>query len=409
MTPPDGPERYGAAMAVLDDRRRRPRAAGPLVLDGLLALAAAATGVTLLASVLPLDVGSPRSVAAYLLVLAHTLPLAVRRRWPVAVLAAGLVTGTAFALLGLNLVVLTFALLVYVYTVAARRPRPVSLAGLAATEATIVLLWLVRPRAIGSDASTLVLDGLIVAAAWWLGDGTRRRQEAVVTAQQRAAELEQAREELARRAVTEERLRIARELHDVVAHSMSIIAVQSGVGVHVLDTRPEEARKALVAVEATSRQALVEMRRLLGVLRQEAEPRGSLAPAPGLAEVEALAAEVARAGVRVEVRIEGTPSELPAGLDLSAYRIVQEALTNVVRHAGPATARVTVRHSPGQVAVEVVDDGGGARAGDPGHAGHGLAGMRERAALYGGTLEASPLPGGGFRVAATLPVEESLR
>jgi signal transduction histidine kinase len=148
------------------------------------------------------------------------------------------------------------------------------------------------------------------------------------------------------------------------------------------------------------------MRRLLGVLRQEAETRGSLAPAPGLAEVEALAAEVARAGVRVEVRIEGTPSELPVGLDLSAYRIVQEALTNVVRHAGPATARVTVRHSPGQVAVEVVDDGRGAVPGEERHGGHGIAGMRERAALYGGALEAGPLPGGGFQVAATLPVEE---
>ena len=393
-------------MRVPDARWQRLRAAGPLVLDGLLAVATAAAGVTLLATVLPFDPGSPRSLAAYLLVLAHTLPIAVRRRWPLGVLAVGLATGAGVAALGLNLVVLTFALLIYVYTVAARCPRRVSVAALATTEALLALVWLARPRAIG-DGGSMVLDGLIMAAAWWLGDGTRRRQEAVVTAQHRAAELERAREELARRAVTEERLRIARELHDVVAHSMSIIAVQSGVGVHVLDSRPEEARKALVAVEATSRQALVEMRRLLGVLRQEAETRGSLAPAPGLAEVEALAAEVARAGVRVEVRIEGTPSELPAGLDLSAYRIVQEALTNVVRHAGPATARVAVRHSPGQVAVEVVDDGRGAVPGDQGHGGHGIAGMRERAALYGGTLEAGPLPGGGFRVAATLPVEEA--
>ncbi|HEV3496137.1 MAG TPA: sensor histidine kinase [Actinomycetes bacterium] len=395
-------------MRVPDDRRGRRRAAGPWVLDGLLALAAAAAGVTLLATVLPLEPGSPRSVAAYLLVLAHTLPLAARRRWPLATLAAGLATAAAFAALGQNLVVLTVALLVYVYTVAAQRPRRVSVAGLAATEAMLVLVWLVRPRLIG-DAGSLVADGVILAAAWWLGDGARRRLEAVATAQQRAAELELARDELARRAVTEERLRIARELHDVVAHSMSIIAVQSGVGVHVLDTQPEEARKALVAVEATSRQALVEMRRLLGVLRQEAETRGSLAPAPGLAEVEALAAEVARAGVRVEVRIEGTPSELPAGLDLSAYRIVQEALTNVVRHAGPATARVTVRHSPGRLALEVVDDGRRTDPGGHGHGGHGIAGMRERAALYGGTLEAGPLPGGGFRVAATLPVEELAR
>jgi signal transduction histidine kinase len=389
-------------MRTPDAHRRRLRTAGPWVLDGLLAVVAAGAGVATLATVLPFDPGSPEAWAAYLLVLAHTLPIAVRRRWPLAVLAWGLATGVAFAALGLNLVSLTFAVLVYLYTVAAHRPRVASLAGLAATEALLVLVWLARPRALG-DGGTLVLDGLIMAAGWWLGDGARRRQEAVAAARQRAAELEEAREELARRAVTEERLRIARELHDVVAHSMSIIAVQSGVGVHVLDSQPEEARKALAAVEATSRQALVEMRRLLGVLRQEAEPRGSLAPAPGLAEVEALAAEVARAGVRVEVHIEGTPCELPAGLDLSAYRIVQEALTNVVRHAGPATARVAVRYSPGQVALEVVDDGRGPGAEDRG--GHGLAGMRERAALYGGTLEAGPVPGGGFRVAATLPVE----
>jgi signal transduction histidine kinase len=386
-----------------DARRDRLRAAGPWILDGLLALAASAVGLSLLASALPFDPGSPRTWAAYLLLLAHTLPLAVRRRWPLAVLAWALATGAAFAAVGPSLVPLSFTILIYVYTAAAHCPRRVSLAGLAATEALLGVVWLARPRSIG-DAGTLVIDGLLMVAAWWLGDGTRRRLEAVAAARQRAAELERAREELARRAVTEERLRIARELHDVVAHSMSIIAVQSGVGVHVLDSQPEEARKALAAVEATSRQALVEMRRLLGVLRQEAEPRGSLAPAPGLAEVEALAAEVARAGVRVEVRIEGTPTELPAGLDLSAYRIVQEALTNVVRHAGPATARVAVRYAPGEVAVEVVDDGHG---GDPGAEGHGIPGMRERAALYGGTLEAGPLPGGGFRVAATLPLEES--
>ncbi|MDF2740115.1 MAG: two-component system histidine kinase [Actinomycetia bacterium] len=386
-----------------DARRDRLRAAGPWVLDGLLALAASAVGLSLLASALPFDPGSPRAWAAYLLLLAHTLPLAVRRRWPLAVLVWALATGAAFAAVGPSLVPLSFTILIYVYTAAAHCPRRVSLAGLAATEALLGVVWLARPRSIG-DAGTLIIDGLLMVAAWWLGDGTRRRLEAVAAAQQRAAELERAREELARRAVTEERLRIARELHDVVAHSMSIIAVQSGVGAHVLDSQPEEARKALAAVEATSRQALVEMRRLLGVLRQEAEPRGSLAPAPGLAELEALTAEVARAGVRVEVRIEGTPTELPAGLDLSAYRIVQEALTNVVRHAGPATARVAVRYAPGRMSVEVVDDG---RGGDHGDQGHGIPGMRERAALYGGTLEAGPLPGGGFRVAATLPLEES--
>jgi signal transduction histidine kinase len=395
------PAGYRAAVSA-HDTRRWPPTAGPWVLDGLLAVAAAGFGVLTLTSVLPFDPGDPRAVAAYLLLLAHTLPIALRRRFPVPVLAWALATGLAFASLRLNLVSLGLAVLVYVYTVASRCPRRVSLAGLAATVAMLLAVFLVRPRAIG-DRGTVVIDCLIVAAAWWLGDGTRRRQEAIRAARERAAELERAREELARRAVVEERLRIARELHDVVAHSMSIIAVQSGVGAHVLDSQPEEARRALTAIEVTSRQALTEMRRLLGVLRQETEPSGSLAPVPGLAEVDALAAEVARAGARVEVRIEGTRPELPLGLDLSAYRIVQEALTNVVRHAGPATARVRIRYAPDSVDVEVVDDGrgGNPRPGD----GHGIAGMRERAALYCGTLHAGPRPGGGFRVAARLPVE----
>jgi signal transduction histidine kinase len=387
------------------DARRRLPAGGPWVFDGLLAVAAAAFGVVTLATVLALSPSQPRTVAAYALVLAHTLPIALRRRFPAQVLAGALATGLAFASLRLNLIPLGPSILIYVYSVAALRPRRVSLAGLAATEAMLVLVFLARPRALG-DRSTLVADCVVVAAAWWLGDGTRRRQQAVAAARERAAELERAREELARRAVVEERLRIARELHDVVAHSMSIIAVQSGVGAHVLDSQPEEARKALAAVEATSRQALAEMRRLLGVLRQEAEPSGSLTPSPGLAEVDALAADVARAGARVEVRIEGTRPELPLGLDLSAYRIVQEALTNVVRHAGPATARVHIRYAPDTVDIEVVDDGHGTGTGRTD--GHGIAGMRERAALYGGSLDAGPLPGGGFRVAAHLPVEPGL-
>ena len=385
--------------------RRRLSAVGPWALDALLALAATVAGVLVLGSMLPPGAGGPRTAAAYALVVAHNLPIAVRRRFPLPVLAWALVTGLAFASLGLNLVPLGLSILIYVYSVASLCPRRVSLAGLAATEAMIILIFLARPKALG-DWSSLLGDCLAVAAAWLLGDGTRRRQEAVAAARERAAELERAREELARRAVVEERLRIARELHDVVAHSMSIIAVQSGVGAHVLDSQPEEARKALAAVEATSRQALTEMRRLLGVLRQEAEPSGSLTPSPGLAEVDALAADVARAGARVEVRIEGTRPELPLGLDLSAYRIVQEALTNVVRHAGPATARVRIRYAPDTVDIEVVDDGRGAGTGRGD--GHGIAGMRERAALYGGSLDAGPLPGGGFRVAARLPVDEGL-
>jgi signal transduction histidine kinase len=386
------------------DARRRLAAVGPWVFDAALAVAATVAGVLVFGTMLPPASGGPRTAAGYALIVAHTLPIVVRRWFPLPVLAWALATGLGFASLGFNLVPLGLAILIYVYTVAARCRRPVSLAGLAVTEVVLVLVFLARPRALG-DRSSLLGDCLAVAAAWWLGDGTRRRQEAMVAVAERAAELERAREELAKGAVVEERLRIARELHDVVAHGMSIIAVQSGVGAHVLDSQPEEARKALAAIEVTSRQALTEMRRLLGVLRQEAEPVGSLVPAPGLAEVDALAAEVAKAGARVEVRIEGTRRELALGLDLSAYRIVQEALTNVVRHAGPATARVHIRYAPAAVDIEVTDDGRGGRA--PGRGdGHGIVGMRERAALYGGSLEAGPLPGGGFRVAASLPVDE---
>ena len=180
------------------DARRRLATAGPWVFDGLLAVAAAGFGVVTLAQVLPLSPGQPRAGAAYALLLAHSLPIALRRRFPVQVLACGLATGLAFASLRLNLIPLGLSILIYVYSVAALRPRRVSLAGLAATEAMLVLVFLARPRALG-DRSTLVADCVMVAAAWWLGDGTRRRQEAVAAARERAAELERAREELARR------------------------------------------------------------------------------------------------------------------------------------------------------------------------------------------------------------------
>jgi signal transduction histidine kinase len=217
---------------------------------------------------------------------------------------------------------------------------------------------------------------------------------------------------LAGRAVAEERLRIARELHDVVAHSISVIAVQSGVGVHVADGQPAEARKALAAIQATSRTALDELRRLLGVLRQDDEPRGGLAPTPGLADLDALLGQVVGAGLAVRLRVEGTRPAVPGGVDLCAYRIIQEALTNVVKHAGPAQAQVRVCYGDREVSVEVTDDGRGVAApagtGRAG-AGHGLVGMRERVALFGGDLKVGPRPGGGFRVAARLPFQQAQR
>jgi signal transduction histidine kinase len=382
--------------------------------DSGLALVAAVVSTLLFAELLDdAQPALPRGTLALgsVLVLLHTLPLAARRRFPGAVLALSVGSGLAVAAIGLQPVVLGVAILVAVYSVAAYGDRWVSLAGLAAAELGSAAVQLTPGK---FQAPTVVSNALVVAAAWLLGHfvGVRRAyttrlEDRTAELEERTAQLDQAREELARRAVTEERLRLARELHDVVAHAMSVIAVQSGVGAHVADTQPEEAAKALAAIEATSRAALTELRRLLGVLRQNSEPRGDLAPVPGLADLDSLLAEVAKAGLAVRLRVEGTPSQLPAGVDLSAYRIVQEALTNVVKHAGPARAQVRICYGDHDVTVEVTDNGRGvmALAGDGRvGTGHGLIGMRERVAAFEGDLEVGPCPGGGFRVAARLPL-----
>jgi signal transduction histidine kinase len=384
---------------------RPPRArVSPWVFDSVLAAAAAALSMSLFASELSRS-GLPSGVVVlgYALALLHTLPLAARRRFPMTVLATSVASGLAFAAIGLPPVLLGPAILVPVYTVAAYRERRVSLVGLAAAEVGLAGVQLTPGR---TGLSTWVGNTLVLAAAWLLGNFVGDRRAYAAQLEERTAELEQAREDLARRAVADERLRLARELHDVVAHSMSVIAVQSGVGAHVAETQPEEARKALAAIETASRAALEELRRLLGVLRQDDgdEPHGSLAPVPGLADLDALLAEVGKAGLAVRLRVEGVRPELPAGVDLSAYRIVQEALTNVVKHAGPARAQVVVCYGDQEVAVEITDDGKGAPGdGRTAKVGHGIIGMRERVALFGGDLEAGPMPGGGFRVAARLP------
>jgi signal transduction histidine kinase len=384
--------------------RRLP--ASPWLFDSGLALVAAGLTTTFFVFD-PVGKDLPRGTLAlaYVLALLHTLPLAARRRFPGAVLGIGVASGLAVAALGVSPIVLGIAILVAVYSVAAYGTRWVSLAGLAAAELGSAAVQLTPGR---FQAPTVVSNALVIGAAWLLGHfvGVRRAYTARL---EQAAELARTRAELARRAVVEERLRLARELHDVVAHSISVIAVQSGVGAHVADTQPEEAAKALAAIEVTSRAALTELRRLLGVLRQDSEPQGDLAPVPGLAELDGLLVEVAKAGLAVKLRVEGTPSQLPAGVDLSAYRIVQEALTNVVKHAGPARAQVLVCYGDQDVAVEVTDDGRGVTAptGD-GRAGvgHGLIGMRERVQVFGGDLEVGPRPGGGFRVAARLPLAD---
>jgi signal transduction histidine kinase len=390
--------------------RRLPASAW--VFDSGLALIAAGISTTLFVFENgPVPSGVPVGMLAlgYALVLLHTLPLAARRRFPGTVLGISVASGLAIGAHFLPPDFLGPAILVAVYSVAAYGDRWVSLAGLAAAELGLAAVQLTRGRF--DEPSAWVPFALIVAAAWLLGYFVGDRHVYAAQLEERTAELEQAREELARRAVAEERLRLARELHDVVAHSMSVIAVQSGVGAHVAESRPEEVGKALAAIEATSRATLEELRRLLGVLRQDSEPQASLAPVPGLADLDSLLGEVAKAGLAVRLRVQGTPSPLPAGVDLSAYRIVQEALTNVVKHAGPAQAQVTIGYRDRDVTVEVTDDGRGAAApaGDGrGGTGHGLVGMRERVAAFGGDLEAGPRLGGGFRVAARLPLAVDL-
>ena len=217
-----------------------------------------------------------------------------------------------------------------------------------------------------------------------------------------ASRLERAEQE-ARRRVDEERLRIARELHDVVAHTMATINVQAGVAAHVLPTHPEAAAESLQAIKTASKEGLRELRAILNVLRQ-ADDADPIQPAPGTAQLEALIAGARQAGLETTLTVTGAQVPLPGTVDLAAYRIIQESLTNTIRHAGPATAAVSLRYHDDELRIDVTDTGLGPPA-DPAanSAGHGLAGMRERAAVVGGTVETSPGPGGGFRVAARLP------
>ncbi len=286
------------------------------------------------------------------------------------------------------------AIALVLYLVASAEPRRRSMAALAACAGSIALAVLVNRLVAGTDEDWsdavfgLAFCCLVLVSGWTIGLTTRIRRQYT----------ERSAAQLAQHAVAEERLRIARELHDIVAHSMSLIAVKAGIGNHVAEQRPEEAREALRVIEATSRTSLTEMRHLLGVLRSEVDGP-ALAPAPGLAGIAALVARARSAGVTVSSAVDDT-AELPDGVGLSVYRITQEALTNVVRHAGPARCSVTVAVTDETVRVEVANDGPRV---EPAAGGHGLIGMRERVAVYGGTFDAGPRAGGGWRVSAVLP------
>jgi signal transduction histidine kinase len=341
----------------------------------------------------------PFDVLAGFLVVVTGAVLALHRRSPMTVLA---VTTAALAL----------------YSVRGYTGGPVYLAWIVAVFAVSVArgptkAWL---PAVGTvalilgagfhDANRTVLALFVswAVAALLLGGSVRGRRAERAVLEERARHLAETREEEARRRVAEERVRIARELHDSVAHSLTGIAVQAGVGAHVIDERPGDARDALLAIKAASAQALAELRATLGMLRScEAAP---LEPTQGLDRLPALVESSRAAGLPVDVVVEGEAGPLPPAVDAAAYRIVQESLTNVIRHAGPARATVAVRHGRDEVEIEVTDDGRGAADGAAGKddgGGHGLAGMRERAALLGGEVHAGARRSGGYRVRARLP------
>jgi signal transduction histidine kinase len=351
----------------------------------------------------PGDVGadvysSAERAAAAVAGLVLTLSLAWRRRVPLAVLAIAIaISAAANAMVVLDAATTAaIALVVAAYSVGAHTQGLRSWIGVTGVGALIAV-----NVADQFSAGDLLLIAMILGGAWLAGRAMRYRREREWVLERLTVDLEREREEKARAAVAEERVRIARELHDVVAHAISVMVLQARGGRRSLASDPEETCEALDTIEVTGSAALAEMRRLLGMLRRDDEEI-ALAPQPSLRHLEALAAQVREAGLGVELSVEGEPVELPPGVDLSAYRIVQEALTNVLKHAGPATARVVIRYGDHDLELEIADTGVGASAGDA--EGHGLVGMRERVSLYGGKVEAGPRDGGGFTVRARLPL-----
>ncbi|RQX02931.1 sensor histidine kinase [Micromonospora arida] len=343
----------------------------------------------------------PVDAASRVLIAVAALALLIRRRAPVATLAVVTVATSTYLLIGYPYGPILVTFLVAVYTVAVWLPvRPAALATGGAFVLLLAHVFFGRGPAPG-------WTGVLPAAAWVVvpfAVGVVVRVSREATARTRAEEA-RSRAEQARRQADEERLRIAQEVHDVVGHGLAAISMQAEIAMHLLPKRPEQAEVALTAISRTSREALDELRVTLGAVRRGAGRE----PVPGLARLPALRDRLAGAGLAVEVRVVGGPREVPAAVDLAAYRVVQEALTNVLRHAGVASAEVTVDYRADEVTVEVTDRGvgtgraGTAPADDEG--GHGLAGMRERVAALGGRLTTGPRAEGGFRVYAMLPAE----
>ncbi|MFJ2719096.1 sensor histidine kinase [Streptomyces sp. 6-11-2] len=341
--------------------------------------------------------------------------VALRRRVPEKMLVLAGAAGVAQLVLDVETMVANFAMLVIIYTVAAIGARWASRFALAGGLCAATLAQMRWPQ---HDASALgnvaiaVFQTVPFALAWVLGDSMRTRRAYFAQLEERAARLEKEREAQSKVAVAAERARIARELHDVVAHNVSVMVVQADGAAYVLDAAPDQAKKALETISSTGRQALAEMRRLLGVLRTgEHQESGEYVPQPDVDQIEDLVEQCRGSGLPVDFRIEGTPRPLPSGVELTAYRIVQEALTNTRKHGGPnAGASVRLVYFDDGLGLLVEDDGKGAphelyEEGGADGEGHGLIGMRERVGMVGGTLDAGPRPGGGFRISALLPLK----
>jgi signal transduction histidine kinase len=341
----------------------------------------------------------PLDAIGYLLLAIAALSLIGRRRWPVATFSVTFTATWGYVLLNYPEGPIWLALIVALFNAMIRGHRLFAWGVLVVGYPLFV--WL--PSLIGREARAPSAVAAIGIAAWLLVLGTVA--EIARIRRERRLEAERMRVEEGRRRASDERLRIARELHDVLAHNISLINVQAGVALHLIDEQPEQARTALAAIKQASKEALGELRSVLSILRQvdEDAPR---APAPSVARLDMLVSRASAAGLQVRTEVSGTPRTLPTGVDLAAFRIIQEALTNVARHAGKATATIRVGYGERDLTVQIEDNGNGSGQGSTSGGGNGIPGMRERASALGGELEAGPRPGGGFRVLAKLPLND---
>ncbi|HXS65339.1 MAG TPA: histidine kinase [Streptosporangiaceae bacterium] len=385
--------------------RRHPRLvdaglAVPITLGGLASVFAGRRNVSVLVLVA--------------IVFTMTVSIVFRRAHPIGAFTTATAAGGLQVIVNIHPLLSDFSILILLYTLAAYSTRRNSLIGLAVclfgSAMEVVRLQFLIPAHVTSDADWLLIFAIAFAGpsliAWVLGDSTRYRRAYYINLEERAARLERDRDTHAQIAAAAERARIARELHDVVAHNVSVMVVQADGATYAIDADPQRARTALTAISATGRQALAEMRALLGVLRRGDDDTGlaALAPQPGLGQLDELLDQTRAAGLPVSCTIEGAPRPLAVGTALTAYRIIQESLTNTRKHAGPAAvANVVLRYTETALELTVADNGAGASAACDG-AGHGLTGMTERAFMYGGSVHAGPRTGGGFEVTAWLPV-----